>query len=176
MGFIVTQPVEDRSGNFLDQFYVRIESYQINKVLGILGTSISHYDSPESAKTFFPDFKEDVSTGGIQLNVSMSYNGEWREWPMWYSFPLERKVEVVETVYSSSWAPETIEYIDFDDNGNEVTKTKEEWFETITSSSMPIEKTLKDISIVGEDVYGYAYKELKEVYANIFGEENIIDE
>lgn len=176
MGFIVKQPIETFDGKQYDEFYVRIEGYQIIKPFGELGVTIAHYDSTQSAKDSIPDYLEDSPTGLTgPLPVSMSYNREWKEWPMWYNFPLTEKVTVMETTYSSSWHPETIEYIDFDEDGNEVTKTKEEWFETITSSSLPVEKTLKNLNLISGSLYDFAYGKIKDVYKDIFGENNIID-
>lgn len=176
MGFIVKQPIETVEGNQYDEFYVRIEAYQIIKIFGELGVTVAHYDSPESAKLAMPDYLEDSPTGNFtQINVMMAYKGEMKEWPMWYRFPLTEKVMVTETKNTSTWHPETVEYIDFDENGNEVVKTKEEWFETVSSETVTSEKTKKNLDLIGENVYEYAYTRLREVYSEIFGSENIID-
>jgi hypothetical protein len=176
MGFIVKQTIETIDGNQYDEFYVRIESYQIFKIFGDLGVTVAHYDSPESAKKSIPDYLEDSPTGKHgPLNVNFSYNGESKEWPMWYSFPLVEKVEITETKYNSTWAPEVVEYIDFDENGDEIIKTREEWFESITSEIVVVEKTKKNINLIEPDLYTYAYDKIKAVYADVFGLDNITD-
>jgi hypothetical protein len=144
MGFIVSQSVEDRSGNYYDSFYVRIEGYQLNKVQGYIGTSVSHYESKEAAKSNIPDYIDYSTEPFGRINVSMSYNDEWKEWPMWYKFPLTQSVIVTETHYSSSWHPETINYVDFDEEGNEITGSREEWIETVYSSSVEVPRILKN--------------------------------
>jgi len=176
MGFIVSQSVEDISGNYYDSFYVRIENYQLNKIQGYVGTSVAHYESAEAAKLSIPDYIEDSSSASLRLNVSMSYNDEWKEWPMWYKFYVTESVIVTETHYSSSWHPETINYVDFDEDGNEITGSREEWIETIHSSSVEVPKTLKNIGSITGSVYEHVYTQLKGAYGEIFGSENIIDE
>lgn len=175
MGFIVKQQIE-AGGNQYDEFYVRIEAYQIYKFSGELGVTIAHYDNADSAKQSIPDYLEDSPSGQHgPIDVMMTYNGETKEWPMWYSFPLTEKVTVMETKYTSTWNPETVEYVDFDEDGNEVIKTKEEWFETVTSTTEPVEKTFKNIALIGDDLYAYAYGKIKSVYGETFGSENITD-
>jgi hypothetical protein len=78
MGFIVSQSVQTLEGNTHDSFYVRIENYNINKIAGVLVTSIAHYTSKENADFNIPPYIEDGynGMGAGRLNVSMSYNNE----------------------------------------------------------------------------------------------------
>ena len=96
MGFIVSQSVQTLDGNTHDSFYVKIENYNIKKIGGFLFTSVAHYESKEYADLNFPPYLEDADRGiGIgRLNVSMSYNDEWKEWSMFHSYPLTQSVEV----------------------------------------------------------------------------------
>jgi hypothetical protein len=96
MGFIVSQSVQTLEGNTHDSFYVRIENYNINKIMGVLITTIAHYTSKENADLNIPPHIEDGynGMGAGRLNVSMSYNNEWKEWPMAYFYPLTQSVEV----------------------------------------------------------------------------------
>jgi len=96
MGFIVSQSVQTLDGNTHDSFYVKIENYNINKVMGALITTVAHYTSKENSDLNIPPYLEDEynGMGAGRLNVSMSYNNEWREWPMAYFYPLTQSVEV----------------------------------------------------------------------------------
>ena len=96
MGFIVSQSVQTLEGNTHDSFYVKIENYNINKIGGFLFTSVAHYESKEYANMNFPPYLEDADSGigEGRLNVSMSYNNEWKEWPMFFSYPLTQSVEI----------------------------------------------------------------------------------
>lgn len=185
MGFVVKHPIKSIDGKSYDEFYVRIENYQLNKVLGSVGVSVAHYEDAASAKKAIPDYFEDTPDGSGRVNVAISVDSTvvdedgnlmYPEWPMWYQYPLTEKVTVQEEVKTSTWAPKQVEYIDFDEDGNEVTKTKEEWFETIEVTYKDVEKTLKNMELLGSDPYSYCYALLKGTYAEIFGEENIIDE
>ena len=96
MGFIVSQSVQTLEGNTYDSFYVKIENYNINKIGGFLVTSVAHYTSKENADVNIPPYIEDGynGMGAGRLNVSMSYNDEWKEWSMAYFYPLTQSVEV----------------------------------------------------------------------------------
>lgn len=187
MGFIVKHPIKTSEQKEYDEFYVRIENYQLNKVLGHIGATVAHYETPEAAKLAIPDYLEDESDGSGRIPTGMIYgelettvdeNGKeiYPIFQTWYKFPLTENVTVQEEVKTSTWAPRTVEYVDFDENGNEVIKTKEEWFETITTTYKDVEKTLKNINLINGDPYGYAYTKIKEAYGEIFGQENIVDE
>jgi hypothetical protein len=176
MGFIVSQSIETFFGDQLDSFYVRIENYQLDKLRGAVGTTIGHYETPETAALVFPKYAEDTPGPYGRIPVSMSYNGEWKEYPMWYNFPVTASVLVTEPFTSSSFHTELVDYIDFDENGDEVVRQREEQFETITSGSREVQKTLLDIQLITGSIYEYSYAKVKEVYSEMFGSENIIDE
>ena len=96
MGFIVSQSVQTLDGNTHNSFYVKIENYNINKIGGFLVASVAHYENKEYADLNFPHYLEDMNKGigAGRLNISMSYNDEWKEWPMAYFYPLTQSVEV----------------------------------------------------------------------------------
>jgi len=187
MGFIVKHAIKTSEQKEHDEFYVRIENYQLNKVMGHIGATVAHYETPEAAKLAIPDYIEDIQDGSGRIPTGMIYGDvqttvdeDGKEiYPIfqtWYNFPLTETVTVQEEVKTSTWAPRTVEYVDFDENGNEVIKTKEEWFETVETTYNDIEKTLKNLSLIGSNPFTYAYNKLKESYGEIFGIENIIDD
>lgn len=176
MGFIVSQSIETFFGDQLDSFYVRIENYQLDKLRGSIGTTVAHYETPEAATATFPKYVEDTPGSPGRLPVSMSYNGEWKEYPMWYNFPVTSSVMVTEPFTSSSFHTELVDYIDFDENGDEVILQREETYETITTGSIEVQKTLMDITLVTGSIYEYSYAKVKQVYSEMFGSANIIDE
>jgi hypothetical protein len=176
MGFIVKQPIETFLGDNLDSFYVRIEYYQLDKIQGTVGTTIAWYETPEAAEANFPKYLEDNPSPFGRVPNSMSYNGEWNEYPMWYQFHVTSSVTLPEVVYSSSYHAEIVDYVDFDENGDEVIKQREEWFETVTSESVELTKTLLDIGSITGSIYEFSYTKVKEIYSGIFGNENLIDQ
>jgi len=176
MGFIVSQSIETFLGDHLDSFYVRIEHYQLDKVRGTLGTTVAHYETPEAAAATFPKYLEDEPAPYGRVTPSMSYDGEWKEYPMWYNYHVTSSVLVTEPFTSSSFHTELVDYIDFDENGDEVVLQREEEFETITTGSREVHKTLLDLGSITGSIYDYAYLKVKQTYSDIFGSENIIDE
>lgn len=187
MGFVVKHPIKTIDQKEHDQFYVRIENYQLNKVQGYIGVSVAHYESPQAAKLAIPDHLEDEGDGYGRIPTGMIYgdlqttvdedgNEIYPDFQMWYTFDLTENVTVQEEVKTSTWAPRNVEYIDFDEEGNEVTKTKEDWFETVVTEVVDVVKTKKNINLINGDPYGYAYGKLKLVYSDIFGEGSITDE
>ncbi len=178
MGFIVTQPVHTSWGLEYNGFYVRIEVYAINKRYGTLEIMLSHYENSKAAKLYWPDYVEDkpFQSPMGKLPIGLNYKGEFKDWPMKYTIHLKEPAVVnVETSISIPHT-ETIEYIDFDGDGNEIVRTREEHYETIEKQTTTTPKTLINIDLIDEDgLYKYAYKELKKIYADIFGNENIID-
>ena len=176
MGFIVKQPIETFEGDHLEEFYVRIEHYQLDKLRGTIGVSFAHYESTEAANANFPKYLEDTPNPYGRVPSLMTYKGETKEYPMWYSFNIHTTQLVTESFPVSTWNTEIVDYIDFDENGDEIIKQREEQFETITTEYRDVQKTLLDIGSITGSIYDYSYNKLKEVYSELFGSENIIDE
>jgi hypothetical protein len=175
MGFIVKQPIETFLGNSLDSFYVRIERYTVDKWNGLVEVSIAWFENPEAAAAALPKYIEDKPVYYGRVPTSMSYNGISKDWEMCHNFPLHEKITLIEPTFSSSYHSELIDYVDFDENGEEIIKQREEWFETVFTGSQEITKTLKNVSSLTGSIYEFSYGKLKEVYSDIFGSENIID-
>lgn len=176
MGFLVKQPIETFNGDHLDEFYVRIEHYQLDKLRGEIGVTVAHYENYDAANANFPKYLEDTPKPYGRVPSLMKYNGETKEYPMWYSFNIHTTQLVTESFPVSTWNTEIVDYIDFDEDGNEVVKQKEESFETVTMETREITKTLFNIGSITGNIYDYSYNKLKEVYSELFGSENIIDE
>jgi hypothetical protein len=176
MGFIVSQSVETFLGATLDSFYVRIENYQLNKIKGFLNATVAFYETSEAASTFFPSYLEDTPTPYGRVPVSMSYNDEWMELPTFCSFHITESVTVPTIQYSSSFYTEMVDYVDFDDNGDEIISQREEQIEVVTSESIDVFKSLITIDSITGSIYDICYTKVKEVYSEIFGSENIIDQ
>lgn len=176
MGFIVSQSIETFFGDQLDSFYVRIENYQLDKLRGTIGTTVAHYETPEAATATFPKYLEDEPAPYGRVTPSMSFDGEWKEYPMWYNYHVTSSVTINEPFVSSSFHTELVDYIDFDENGDEVVLQREETYETITTGSRDVQKTLLDLGSITGSIYDYAYSKVKQTYSDLFGSENIIDE
>jgi hypothetical protein len=100
---------------------------------------------------------------GKSIAVYHGYGGE----------PAPDRIKFLESVgFSKIHYP----YIDFDEDGNEVTGSREEWTETVFTGSREVNKSLKNMSSLTGSIYDFVYTQLKGKYGEIFGSENIIDE
>ncbi len=179
MGFIVTGSITEGGGQnrAVDSFYVRIENYVIHKTTGDLFANTAHYISKESSSAH-PTYKEDfvgMDASGM-LSNQFTHNDTVYNFSYPHEFPLTESVQITETSYSSSFEDQSVEYIDFDDDGNEITATRIEAIETIHTSSEEVTKSRIDINVITGSAYQYAYKVVKDKYKDIFGASNINDE
>ena len=177
MGFTVTGSITDAIGKQVDNFYVRIGHYNITKPLGVIGVTMEHYVNKASASKAQPTYTEDLSTDADGLlTPQFTYNGESHNWAFPFQYHLTQSVQVEQLVYSSSFTDQEIEYIDFDDDGNEVIRTRTESIETVHTSSELVDRSLIDINQITGSVYEYAYNEVKGHYKATFGDSNVNDD
>jgi len=177
MGLVITGSIETRDGGVYDSMYVRIENLILKKYYGTMSCVVNYYYDMEAAHRAFPKYHGDTSNNpdGI-LNVSMSWDGgPWEEKNVLYQYPLTRTEFVNDTIYSSSQHMEVVQYIDFDDDGNEVVKEQKEMVEKVTEIPNGFERSVFDMSIIGGDAYGYGYTRLKETLEETFGQGNVND-
>jgi len=175
MGFIIKQPIETNQG-LLTEAYARIEMYRVDMFYGLLHATVAMYPSRQIAKDTFPVYFGEVNIHPSQIvGVSIVYNGEEIEYPTYFELPMVDPVEVEIPIHEDVVESKTSTYYDFDDNGEIVEKTREEETKTtIQTGTQSITK--QKININKENVYSFAYEEVKKEFGKIFGEENIIDE
>jgi hypothetical protein len=175
MGFIIKQPIETNQG-LLTEAYARIEMYRVDMFYGLLHATVAMYPSRQIAKDTFPVYFGEVNIHPSQIvGVSIVYNGEEIEYPTYFELPMVDPVEVEIPIHEDVIESKTSTYYDFDDNGEIVEKTREE--ETKTTIQTGIQSITKQkININKENVYSFAYEEVKKEFGKIFGDENIIDE
>ena len=159
MGFIVTGSIRE-NGNLnreVDNFYVRIENYVIHKTTGDLLVNTAHYISKASSSAH-PIYKEDytgIDASGHLIN-QFNYNSSDYNFAAPFEFSLTTDEQVQQTTYSSSFSDQVIEYIDFDDDGNEITAYRTESIETITTGSETVTKSKININLITGSLYEYA--------------------
>jgi hypothetical protein len=175
MGFIIKQPIETNQG-LLTEAYARIEMYRVDMFYGLLHATVAMYPSRQIAKDTFPVYFGEINIHPSQIvGVSIVYNGEEIEYPTYFELPMVDPVEVEIPIHEDVVGSKTSTYYDFDDNGEIVEKTREEETKTtIQTGTQSITK--QKININKENVYSFAYEEIKKEFGKIFGDENIIDE
>jgi len=175
MGFIIKQPIETNQG-LLTEAYARIEMYRVDMFYGLLHATVAMYPSRQIAKDTFPVYFGEINIHPSQIvGVSIVYNGEEIEYPTYFELPMVDPVEVEIPIYEDVVENKVSKYYDFDENGEIIEKSREEEVKT-TAQTGTQSITKQKININKENVYSFAYKEIKKEFGKIFGEENIIDE
>jgi hypothetical protein len=175
MGFIIKQPIETNQG-LLTEAYARIEMYRVDMFYGLLHATVAMYPSRQIAKDTFPVYFGEINTHPSQIvGVNIVYNGEEMEYPTYFELPMVDPIEVEIPIYEDVVENKVSKYYDFDDNGEIIEKTREEAIKT-TSQTGTQSITKQKININKENVYSFAYEEIKKEFGKIFGDENIIDE
>lgn len=176
MGFVVNCPIVTFDNKKFDSFYVRIENYQVNKYMGTIFISVAHYKDSNFAKIAFGEYMDSEGDSSEMIPVSFSHDGTTpSDKPTFYTFYIGDEVIVPTIVNTIIYTPKSIDYIDFDENGNEVVLTKIEQVETIETNIVNITRRLRTISINNNDIYTFGYNKLKETYISIYGSDKIID-
>ena len=182
MALQINQEIETINKGIVTNPYLRVEAYRIDKILGYFLVTTALFRDKADADTNKFVYQEDYAqpidrapqTGPIATLIT--YNDNSFEYPVVIEFPLVVSEVVTEDIYEDQEVTKTITYNDFDENGDEIIAQREEEFETITSGSREVQKTLLDLASITGSVYEYSYAKVKEIYSEIFGSENIIDE
>ena len=176
MALNITGSITDGLGNTHENFYTRIDFYRVEKSLGHLCCNVGTYTSQESASVMFPTYQEDYAQSDASGFIPGPLtNGSFTWTPSHLRFNLTSS-EVVEVItYSSSYDDHIVDYIDYDDDGNEITVQRTESLEVLHSSSQDVSKSRIDLDQITGSVYEYAYNEVKNYYINIFGAANVQD-
>ena len=173
MGLQITGSFIDGFENEQSNFYVRISNYKIDKHSGTVNATIGHFTSKEEAEDFSPTYQEDHA---LIDNSSMYgwpyYIGE-EQVPIPLSFPLTQSETVNILQYSSSYEDRLIDFIDFDEDGNEIIVKRTQPIEIITSASVDVEKSRINLDLITGSVYEYVYHQVKEYYISKYGISNV---
>ncbi len=177
MGFKVTKDIDFENGVSVDEIYVRIEDYKLEKASGMIRTFSNMYTTQDSARKAIPLHLEDLhlndASGMLPPSMSVDSN-QHIMMPINY-FPVTESVNVTVTTYSSSFEDREVEYVDFDGDGNEIISTRTESIETVTTGSEVVEKSIFQPNHITGSIFEHAYSKLKEHYAGIFGNDSITD-
>lgn len=182
MALQINQEIETLNKGIVTNPYVRIEAYRIDKMLGVLIAVVAMYTNKAEATAnsfvYSEDFLDPLNRPSQPGPISSSivFNDQSVEYPVVNEFPLTSPEEVVRDVYETVEGTRTITYNDFDENGNIVEKTREEAYtENVKTGTETVTKSKIDISVIGNDPYGWAYGKLKITLEEIFGVGNVID-
>ena len=175
MGLLITGSVTSFMSSSYDSFYARIDHYQLQKSLGHVCATLGFYESKDSAENMFPIYQEDYSMGTDEAG-HLGYiekDGEGIEG--YLEFPLTSSEQVVVTTFSSSFEERTVNYIDYDDDGNEVTRQRSQNIEVISTGSEEVTKSRIRMDLITGSLGEYAYGRVKTHFKEMFGSDNVKD-
>ena len=175
MGFLITGSVTSQKGTTHDHFYTRIDHYQLQKSLGHVCTTLGFYESKESTVGMFPIHQEDYLTTSDNSGHLGFIEKDGEMVTDYIEFPLTSSEQVTVTSYSSSLEDRMVDYIDYDDDGNEVTKQRTQAIEVITTGSEEVTKSRIRMDLITGSLSDYAYGRLRPHLEEIFGSDNIKD-
>ncbi len=165
MGFIVKREVEVKDTGKLSEFYVRIDKYTVYKRRSCLDILTGHFNSPQAAKASSGNYFGDIPDFDGYLPTSMSFDGRQINYNPRLSVDLFSEESGHEPYISSSVEKVTNDYIDFNDDGEEVVKQEVKFVVVENTTTV---KLKKDLNVIGSDLYNFAYTKLKEKYKKDF--------
>ena len=182
MALQINQEIETLNKGIITNPYVRIEAYRIDKMLGFLIAVVAMYTNKAEADSnsfvYSEDFLDPLTRPSQSGPISpqIIFNDQSIEYPVVNEFPLTVPEEVTEDIYETQEITNTITYNDFDENGDIVEKTREEiTTQRVKTGTRTVTKSKIDISVIGNDPYGWSYVKLKTALEEIFGAGNVID-
>jgi hypothetical protein len=177
MGLQITGSFIDGFENTQSDYYARIHFYSVDKHFGILNCTMAHFTNKEDAEDFSPTYQEDHNSVDNTGMYGWPYYlpSQSDALPIPLNFNLTEDETVSEIQYSSSYQDEVVEYIDFDDDGNEIVSERIEPVEVVTSASVDVIKSKINLDLITGSVYEYAYQKVKEYYTGIYGVNNVND-
>jgi hypothetical protein len=182
MALQINQEIETLNKGIITNPYVRIEAYRIDKMLGFLIAVVAMYTNKAEADSnsfvYSEDFLDPLTRPSQPGPISpqIIFNDQSIEYPVVNEFPLTVPEEVIRDVFETVDMTRTITYNDFNEDGDIVEKTREEAYtENVKTGTETVIKSKIDISVIGNDPYGWAYGKLKITLEEIFGAGNVID-
>ncbi len=170
MGLTITGSITTKDGESFDNCYARIDQYGLVKSLGYVTTFVGFYKSREDAEPAFPTYQEDyqdVDNSGAIYDLKIG-PGDDDIFPTYIEFPLTQSEQVTVTTYSSSFEDQTIDYIDYDDDGNEITSQRTQRVALLHSGSKEVTKSRINMNLITGSTYEYAYAQFKQALIENF--------
>jgi|MDTC01.3.fsa_nt_gb uncharacterized protein YjbJ (UPF0337 family) len=178
MGLYITGSLTDAFGEVYSNYYTRIDGYFIDKALGNLQIRVGNYIDKIAAAKSFPIYQEDYADSDAYGYIAAPVNTgsySWGQGPD-LVYPLTQSETLTVTTYSQSWQDQLVDYIDYDDDGNEITVQRTESIEVITTGSEQQIKSRITLGNITGSLYDYSYEKVKDFFVEIYGINNVQDD
>jgi len=174
MGFYITGSLTDGLGQTQTNFYSNIVHYFVDKGQGTLDVRIGCYTdksaSIDASPIYIEDWHENHPWGMFPCPLS---SGSYSWGTDTQKYHLTQSEQVIVTTYSESWQNQLVDYIDYDEDGNEIIVQRSESIQVIHTGSEEVTKSRVDLDQITGSVYGYAYNKVREFFTDIYGADNV---
>jgi len=174
----------DTSGGSTKEAYIRIETCRINKVQAQLEFTTTCWINKKAAGKFYRKYLDDPLTnaGGLIKKEVVYYKnakdivGTEISIENYYKVPVVEEVTVEEPIYEKKLVKKEVPFISFNENGEEIEKTKiVEREEKVQVDAKKIKRKLIDYSLM-EKPFEFAYKHLHKELSKFFPKNKIVQE
>jgi hypothetical protein len=178
MGFLVTgSQYNTIPWGTLDSMYGRIETYTFYKQEGLIRASVSLFTTPKSAKSNQQIiFNQSPNINGEVVGVDIEIGEDIVTYPTSFEIPLTSSAMVTVPTYTHQVTSESINYYDFDENGEVVEKTKWEYHtQSLEIGTQTLEMDVVNVEPLTGNIYPFMYNVITSEFKQIFGENSIIN-
>ena len=182
MGFTITGSLyKTIPHGELNSMYGRVVAYRFDKTLGELFATVCLYKDAKSAKSnqninYPNDFAESQAVIGSDLEIVNGEETTSISYPSLINIPMTSSVDVEIPIFTNHITSQSLNYYDFDENGEVVEKSKWEYY----SQSVQIGTQIKKQNIINTELvignaFPFIYNIVTSKYKEIFGNDNIIN-
>jgi len=161
------------------EFYARIEGVALKKDYGSLQISVRYYENKkgsENAVVGYVDGIVDLSGAIIPSYIPIGgAESDRTSLTSYFQFTVSETRPHTVIRRNKSKEIKTINYVDYDENGIAVVKTKDVEVVVINDVEEEIITEVYDIDIASKDILKYSYGKIKETFELKFGSTNIKD-
>lgn len=190
MALLINQEIITNNKGILPHFYLKIETFNIDKLSGCVRVFSTPYTTggdalsnsincvmleTSSGGKFFSnlDYSYDLSK---TIDRTITFNGSEVFLTPLHEFFLTKTVSVENKIYETVETEQQVTYYDFDENGNVIELTRNEMVpqKNLIGTEI-VEMNEIDLSLLGSNPYNWMYSNLKKEYEKIFGEGRVLD-
>ena len=181
MGLVMNFDLETSAGP-TKSAYCRIDTYRIDKVTNRLRFAVTYWTDKESAAKFNRTYlEEDMKQAyGLFSSKVVHYpdqlsEGDEVDLPTFFDVNMADTITVEEPILEEKEVEKEVPYISFDENGDEITKTRTvRKKEKVVVGHKTVKRDRIDNSIIG-DLPAYCYSHIEKELKKIFPKGEIIN-
>tara|TARA_B110000285_G_scaffold215306_1_gene261515 strand:- start:141 stop:653 length:513 start_codon:yes stop_codon:yes gene_type:complete len=162
MGLLLNLDIDTVKGS-TKSLYCRISQINIQKEVNRVIINLSYYNDPEKTAPV-----DSVSYEVITYDEKNPDGSELRL-PSVLKLDLTQKVVIKEPIYSKELVNESVPYVSFDDEGEEITKYREvEVEKNIKIGEEEKESYIPALEAIQKDLFQFCYSKVREAILNTF--------